>query len=87
MTDQTKSCRCHWCGDYVWPGNGWYPCCSEEHLDKLRADIDTDHEKDKIKLWAKFINHQYAAWAVLFELITGFKPPKLKEISAVISGH
>lgn len=43
--------------------------------------------KDKIKLWGKFINHQYAAWAALFELITGVKPPKLKEMLAVISGY
>lgn len=40
-----------------------------------------------LKLWAKFINHQYAAWSALFELITGQKAPKLKEINAIISGH
>lgn len=44
-------------------------------------------KQDKLKLWAKFINHQYAAWSALFELITGFKPPKMKEVSAIISGH
>jgi hypothetical protein len=41
----------------------------------------------KLKLWAKFINHQYAAWSALFELITGEKPPKMREITALISGH
>jgi len=44
-------------------------------------------QKTQLKLWAKFINHQYAAWAALFELITGDKPPKMKEILAIISGH
>ena len=43
--------------------------------------------QDKIKLWAKFSNHQYASWSALFELITGFKPPKMKEVAAIISGH
>ena len=43
--------------------------------------------ENQIKLWAKFINHQLAAWAAIFELITGNKPPKLKEILATISGH
>lgn len=44
-------------------------------------------KENEIKLWAKFINHQLAAWAALFELTTGNKPPKIKEILAVISGH
>jgi hypothetical protein len=44
-------------------------------------------KSDQLKLWAKFINHQYAAWSALFELITGEKPPKMKEILAIISGH
>lgn len=43
--------------------------------------------ESKLKLWAKFINYQYAAWSALFELITGFKPPKMKEVAAIISGH
>ncbi len=68
--------------------NDFSPYCS----DKCRrgAVIEADEEEgrqDKIKLWAKFINHQYAAWSALFELITGFKPPKMKEIAAIISGH
>lgn len=42
---------------------------------------------DKVKLWAKFINHQYAAWAALFELITGFKPPKLKDTISLLGSH
>ncbi len=43
--------------------------------------------QDKIKLWVKFINHNYAAWSALFELITGFKPPKMKDVANMISGH
>ena len=35
---------------------------------------------DKVRLFAKFVNHQYAAAAVLFEIITGSKPPRLKEL-------
>jgi hypothetical protein len=41
----------------------------------------------RVKLLAKIVNHQYAALAALFELITGQKPPKLKVIIALISGH
>lgn len=41
----------------------------------------------KLKLWAKFINHQYAAFSALFELITGFKPPRMRETADIISGH
>lgn len=44
-------------------------------------------KREQIKLWAKFINHQYASWSALFELITGYKPPKMKEVAAIISGH
>lgn len=43
-------------------------------------------KEQKIKLWAKFVNHQYASWAALFELITGFKPPKMKDVADLISG-
>lgn len=53
----------------------------------MTAQQFKDGKQDKLKLWAKFINHQYAAWAALFELITGFKPPKMKEVAAIISGH
>ena len=56
-------------------------------LDTPVSEWPEADRKLKIKLWAKFINHQYAAWSALFELTAGFKPPKLKEISAVISGH
>ena len=52
----------------------------------IAADEDKGRQ-EKLKLWAKFINHQYAAFAALFELITGFKPPKMKEVAAIISGH
>jgi len=44
-------------------------------------------KREQLKLWAKFTNHQYAAWSALFELITGYKPPKMKEVAAIISGH
>jgi adenine-specific DNA methylase len=44
-------------------------------------------KREQLKLWAKYINHQYAAQAALFELITGYKPPKMKEVAAMISGH
>lgn len=46
-----------------------------------------ERKKNRLKLWAKFINHQYAAWSALFEIITNQKPPKLKEVNAIISGH
>lgn len=49
--------------------------------------ISETKRKTQLKLWAKFINHQFAAWSALFELITDFKPPKMKEILAMISGH
>jgi hypothetical protein len=41
----------------------------------------------RLKLFAKFINHQYAAWSALYELITSQKPPKMKDINLIISGH
>lgn len=44
-------------------------------------------KREQLKLFAKVINHQYAAWSALFELITGYKPPKMKEVAAIISGH
>ncbi len=60
-------------------------------IDKINAEAAEAEEmtqrESKLKLWAKFINHQYAAWSALFELITGFKPPKMKEVAAIISGH
>ena len=61
---------------------------SDRVIDHLRAEAEEMIQREsKLKLWAKFINHQYAAWSALFELITGFKPPKMKEIAAIISGH
>lgn len=85
--------RCHWCGRQ-YTVTEFYPTCSEEHLVKLR-DGQTAHsppvakeaKEAKIKLWAKFANHQYASWSALFELITGFKPPKMKDVADLISGH
>ncbi len=57
-------------------------------IDNLKAEADEMIQREsKIKLWAKFINHILAAQAALFELITGEKPPKTKEILAIISGH
>ena len=56
--------------------------------DSLKAEADEMIQREStIKLWAKFINHILAAQAALFELITGEKPPKMKEILAIISGH
>lgn len=43
--------------------------------------------ENQIKLWATFVNHQYSAWSALFELITGFKPPRLKDLLPKLSGH
>lgn len=61
---------------------------SDRVIDHLRAEAEEMIQREsKLRLWAKFINHQYAAWSALFELITGFKPPKMKEIAAIISGH
>lgn len=51
------------------------------------VSIMTETRDADLKLWAKFVNHQYAAWAALFELITGSRPPKLKDVAARISGH
>jgi hypothetical protein len=71
-------------------------------IDNLKAEarhlVETDSvisgpgtpplaKREQLKLWAKFINHQYAAWSALFELITGYRPPKMKEVAAIISGH
>ncbi len=44
-------------------------------------------KREQLKLFAKIINHQYASSAALFELITGYKPPKMKEVAVIISGH
>jgi hypothetical protein len=76
---------CHWCGQ---PWNEEFiPFCSQEHFEEMEnADVQKANQST-IKLWGKFINHQYAAWAALFELITGFKPPKMKEMTSIISGH
>ncbi len=83
MNQQDK--LCHWCGQ---PRNeDFAPFCSQEHFEKMENATIQDANRDKLKLWAKFINHQYAAWSALFELITGFKPPKMKEMMAIISGH
>lgn len=56
-------------------------------LATAKKDAEVLVRQDKIKLWAKYVNHQYAAQAALFELITGLKPPKMKEMAAIISGH
>jgi hypothetical protein len=57
-------------------------------IDNLKAEADEMVQREsKLKLWAKFLNHQHAAQAALFELITGDKPPKMKEMLAIISGH
>jgi hypothetical protein len=53
-------------------------------LDQVSEEIK---QKQRLKLFAKFINHQYAAWSALYELITMQKPPKMKDINVVISGH
>ncbi|KKL68665.1 hypothetical protein LCGC14_2122670 [marine sediment metagenome] len=61
---------------------------SDRVIDHLRAEAEEMIQREsKLKLWAKFINHQYAASSALFELITGYKPPKMKEVAAIISGH
>lgn len=81
--------RCHWCGQ-PFTGQEFYPACSEGHQIKLKGDTGQAvylAKRAKIKLWVKFVNHNYAAWSALFELITGFKPPKMKDIAALISGH
>ena len=79
---------CPWCDIVVLPGSRAFPFCSQEHAakdeEKFLRELTIPRQ---IKLWAKFINHQLAAWAALFELITGNRPPKIKEILAVISGH
>jgi len=57
-------------------------------IDSLRAEAEEMVQREgKIKLWAKFVNHQYAAWAAFFELVTGFKPPRMKETADIISGY
>lgn len=42
-------------------------------------------QHDKVKLYAKFINHVLGASSALFELITGVKPPKLRELLNISS--
>ena len=89
-TYQTKppDYYCPWCQKSVNHMDDHFPFCSQGHADK---DEERFHQEltipKQIKLWAKFINHQLAAWSALFELVTGNKPPKIKEILAVISGH
>ena len=57
-------------------------------IDNLKAEAEGMIQREsKIKLWARVINYQYAASSALFELITGYKPPKMKEITAIISGY
>ncbi len=97
----TGGVRCHLCGK-AYATKEFYPACSEDHLNELRLtcsrpedtplgtarkDAEILAKQDKIKLWVKYINHSYAARAALFELITGFKPPKMKDVAALISGH
>ena len=58
------------------------------NIDKQKAEAQGMIQREsQLKLWAKFANHQYAAWSALFELITGYKPPKMKDVAAIISGH
>lgn len=60
----------------------------ERMTDEERAWAqETLAKRKQLKLWATFINHNYSAWAALFELITGFKPPKLKDLLPTLSGH
>jgi hypothetical protein len=40
----------------------------------------TVNHTDKLKLYAEFIRLQVAAFGVLYEIITGVRPPKLKEL-------
>ena len=78
---------CHQCGMLISLDVETFPFCSKEHADESAAAAHREMTSGQIKLWAKFINHQLAAWSALFELVTGNKPPKIKEILAVISGH
>lgn len=39
----------------------------------------TEHAR-RIKTYAKFLTHVLGACAALFELITGEKPPKLRDV-------
>lgn len=70
--------RCYRCGNHYYDRN-FHPACSEKHLKELRSKCASPNQHT-LKLWAKFINHQYAAWSTLFELVTGDKSPKLKDI-------
>lgn len=44
------------------------------------TEIRYSNRTDKLKLYAEFIRHQIAAFSILFEIITGTKPPKIKEL-------
>lgn len=64
----------------------------QEHLVKADSDISGPGtpplaKREQLKLFAKIINHQYAAWSALFELITGYKPPKMKDIISMYGSH
>lgn len=54
-----------------------------QHIEKQQCM----RKQRKLRLWAKFINHQYASFSALYELITREKPPKMKETQSIISGH
>ncbi len=92
MTRQDESINCHWCGRRCTVNIKFYPACSEDHLARLRGEVEQTvysppvAKEAQIKLWVKYINHSYAAWSALFELITGFKPPRMKDVAALISG-
>lgn len=91
----TEKLLCRWCGKPA--VNGYDPlACSKDHHDiitgilpnpDIQESMEHNEKTVQIKLFAKFVNHQLAAWSALFELITGDKPPKMKEILAIISGH
>lgn len=40
-------------------------------------------QQDKIRLFANFILQLYGAMAILFQLITGIKPPKLRDLMSI----
>jgi hypothetical protein len=40
----------------------------------------TVYTTEKLKLYSEFIRLQVAAFAILYEIITGVRPPKLKDL-------
>lgn len=40
-------------------------------------------DRDKLRLFAEFLRLQFSAYSILFQLLTGIKPPGLRDLMRI----